>query len=206
MEVTEVLNLLSGPYLYQILFILMIFCGLGSPLNADITLIFMGTLTGLGKVNPFETIIVAYFGLLIGDTIMFTLGRRLGFSLLKVWPLNKIIKKNKVYLVSKFIKRRGAFVILIARFIPGTRTITIFGSGVFKMAFLKYLSMNALGLAIMIPLLVFIGKLFISNILQAQDNLFYIPLIIVPIATLIYFVPKKIKARNLIYHSLENDR
>jgi membrane protein DedA with SNARE-associated domain len=191
MEFSEILNFLSGPYVFQVLFVLMILCGFGSPLNADLILLFMGTLAGLGELKAIHIIPVAYLGLLVGDSSMFLLGKRYGFRLLKFWPFNKIFRKKKIYQINKFIKKRGPVVVLMARFLPGTRTVTIFSSGVFKMNFYKFFSMDALGLAIMVPFLVLTGKYFISSINEARENLFYISFSMVVLAGVAYITSKK---------------
>lgn len=192
MEFNEIINFLSGPNLYYIFFGLMILAGIGSPINGDLMMVFMGSLAGIGKASAEITIVLAISGLLLGDSVMFLLGSKFGFNLLKIFPFNKILNKKKIYRMNRFIKKKGSIIILMARFIPGTRTLTIFSSSVFKMKFYKFLIMDSLGLVILVPILVFLGKYFVKNIDQAKENLVFLFLIMIILMIISIYSSKKL--------------
>lgn len=192
MEFNEIINFLSGPNLYYIFFGLMILAGIGSPINGDLMMVFMGSLAGIGKASAEITIVLAISGLLLGDSVMFLLGSKFGFNLLKIFPFNKILNKKKIYRMNRFIKKKGSIIILMTRFIPGTRTLTIFSSSVFKMKFYKFLIMDSLGLVILVPILVFLGKYFVKNIDQAKENLVFLFLIMIILMIISIYSSKKL--------------
>jgi len=171
MDLNHILDFLTGPYFYPSFFILMILCGLGFPLNSDLVLLFVGSLSSTKNLTLEVLILLAVIGLGLGDSLTFLIGKRIGFKLLKVRPLSIIFKKERIWSARRFIKKKGPKVIFLVRFIPGTRTATILTSGIFKIKFSSFLLYNLLGISILSTSLLLSGSFFISGINQAKENL-----------------------------------
>lgn len=171
MDLTVLLDFLSGPFAYPAFIFIMITSGMGSPLNGDLVLLFVGSLSGLGYLSPYALIPLGIFGLFIGESVLFLLSRRFGFRLLKIWPFSKFLKPAKIYKVNRLLKNRGPLIVFYARFIPGTRTATFITSGIFKMSYKKFAPYSLLGLSCLIPFYVLVGNLFVSNLEEAKQSL-----------------------------------
>lgn len=171
MPFEEILEFLSGPYSYAFFFMIMILCGLGFPFNSDLILIVCGSLSGIGTFNPYILILLGITGLTIGDSLMFLIGHYGGFRILKKRPFSLILKKERIWQAGRFIKQKGPFFIFLVRFIPGTRSVTIFTSGIFKMNYKSFVSYNFSALVLLVSILVMGGHIFFANIEEAKKHL-----------------------------------
>ncbi|NBW99671.1 DedA family protein, partial [bacterium] len=69
---------LSGGVAYLLIFGILVACGLGFPLPEDIPLIATGYLIWDGTMTWVWGILVTMLGVLIGDSLLFWIGHRLG--------------------------------------------------------------------------------------------------------------------------------
>lgn len=140
------------------------------PLNGDLIMLFLGTMAGLGKINYPMLLIICPTGIFVGDTIMHLIAKKLGMKVFRLWPFYKIAKPERVFKALKFSKKYGSKVVFLARFVPGTRCLTIIVSGVFKVPFPKFLLMNFLGIFIFCPIWISLGYFFISSLAEAKEK------------------------------------
>ena len=68
----------SGVFAYLVVFGILLVCGLGLPLPEDVSLILGGYLVHSGKAELVPMMVTGYLGIIIGDSMIFTFGRRLG--------------------------------------------------------------------------------------------------------------------------------
>lgn len=75
------------------------------PIPEDITLVSGGVISGLGYTNPHIMLIVSMFGVLLGDSTMYWLGRIYGVKILRFRPIRKILTLKRLQMVrSQFDK------------------------------------------------------------------------------------------------------
>ena len=72
------MNGTSGVFSYLVVFGVLLACGLGVPLPEDVSLILGGYLVHAGKANLVLMMITSFVGIMVGDSIIFFAGRRLG--------------------------------------------------------------------------------------------------------------------------------
>lgn len=104
-------------------------------------LIAIGTMVGMGHINPWYAIVSAALGALLGDGLSYWVGRRWGNQLLTSWPFNKYpmwISKGE-----QLFKRRGVTSILIARFVGAIRPFVPAIAGMAKMPVTRYFPISA---------------------------------------------------------------
>lgn len=174
MDFQEIIDFVTGPNAYPMFFLLMIACGMGFPLNSDLTLIFVGFISGLGKLSPEVLMVLAGVGMSTGDTITYFLGKKNGFKLLKLWPFYLVFKKQKVLRAGRFVRKRGPKVLLMIRFIPGTRTVTILTCGILKLDFKKFYLYNTSAVFVLTSTLILVGNQFVTSLDQAKENAPYL--------------------------------
>src|SRR6187549_2835134 len=77
------LQSLQGFPAYALLFALLFSCGFGAPMNEDIVLLAAAALTLQGVMEPVPLMMVSWFGLVLGDALVFHWGHRFGARLLR---------------------------------------------------------------------------------------------------------------------------
>src|SRR5450631_2779114 len=85
-----------GPTPYFLIAGILLLCGLGLPIPEDITLLAAGLAAYYGLTNLILTILVAYFGVLLGDSIIFFLGAHYGRKLTKKWIFHKLLPDERL--------------------------------------------------------------------------------------------------------------
>src|SRR4051812_15270492 len=92
----EYLTNLTGNIAYAIIFGILVACGLGFPLPEDVPLIAAGYLVWDGTLQWLPAILCTLLGVLIGDTILFTFGRKLGYRILEQERVQTLFKPEKI--------------------------------------------------------------------------------------------------------------
>lgn len=96
-------------------------------------------------------------GIVVGDVLPYLLGRIFGVRLLRLRWMRYMVTKQRLASFDRWFRRRGDWVILIARFIPGLRVVAFFTAGTMKMSLPRFLCLDGLGIVLMVPLLTWVG-------------------------------------------------
>ena len=116
---TNLFESVGGAFSYLLVFTILIRCGVGLPVPEDVSLILGGSLVFQGKAGLFLMMLTGYVGIILGDSLMFLLGRRFGsqVGVKKGGLLGRIITPAKRARVEELFKKHGEKVVMIARFI-----------------------------------------------------------------------------------------
>lgn len=151
----------SGVWSYAVVFGVLLACGLGAPLPEDVSLILGGFLVQQGKADLLVMMAVGYCGIIIGDSTIFYAGRRIGSKVgTRGGFFSRIVTPEKRARVEGLFKRHGEKIIMVARFMPGVRSVTYFTAGSVGMRYSHFIffdSVAALGSA---PIFVYLGYKF----------------------------------------------
>lgn len=153
----------SGLFAYALVFGVLLACGLGVPLPEDISLITGGFLVHQGKADLTLMMLVGYFGIIIGDSMIFFAGRRLGSKVGTPGQgglFSKIITPEKRARVELLFKKHGQKIIMIARFMPGVRTVTYFTAGSVGMRYATFAIFDSVAALASAPIFVYLGFRF----------------------------------------------
>lgn len=153
---------LQGLPAYALLFALLFGCGIGLPMNEDIVLLVAAALTLSGVMAPVPLIIVAWFGLVLGDALVFHWGKRFGPRLLGSRFAARIVPAHRLQEFQARVQRGGPAYIFLIRFMPGVRTALFFAAGTLKLRYRTLFVYNGLAAAIELPLLVY-GVRFVGG-------------------------------------------
>lgn len=188
MHIDKYLNLLVQQYgmlTYLILF-LIIFMETGlvvTPfLPGDSMLFAAGAIAAMGDMNIFTLLIVVYIAAVLGDTVNYHIGKKLG---------NKILEKEEIRFINKeylkkaqaFYEKHGSMTIVLARFIPIIRTFAPFVAGIGEMNYTKFISYNMLGGGLWVTLFLGGGYLF-GNLPFIEKHFSYVLIAIILISIL----------------------
>lgn len=152
----------SGVGAYGLVFGVLLGCGLGLPLPEDVALITGGYLAYKGHANLLVMLVVGFAGILVGDSCVFLLGRagRRAQGRRPGGLLGRHLGPERIAKVEAQFERRGAMMVMIARFLPGVRAATYFVAGGARMSFGKFLFFDGLAALLSAPLFVLAGHHF----------------------------------------------
>lgn len=108
------------------------------PLGEDLIIIPAGFLIGQGHLPFMATWICAYIGSFISDAIWYVVAYRYGTPLLHKKWFKRLAHPRRMLQAKHQIEKRGAWLIVTARFIPGSRTTTMIVSGLMHLPFWKF--------------------------------------------------------------------
>jgi len=149
------LQSLQGAPAYALMFGLLFGCGVGLPMNEDIVLLAAAALTLKGVMDPIPLMVVAWFGLVGGDALVFHWGHRFGTRLLRQPFLARIVPPQRLETMQGTMRRYGPAYIFVVRFMPGVRTALFFAAGSLKMPYRHLFVFDGLAALVELPLLVY---------------------------------------------------
>lgn len=171
LHIDEHLNALAGeygPWLYAILF-LIVFCETGlvvTPfLPGDSLLFAAGALAATGPLNVHLLAVLLIVAAILGDTVNYTIGRRLGDRVSR-W---KVVKPEYLERTTAFYERYGAKTIVLARFVPIVRTFAPFVAGMAKMNYRTFITYNVVGALVWVLSFLYAGYFF-GNLPVVKEN------------------------------------
>ena len=167
----EHLQSLQGVSAYALLFALLFACGIGAPMNEDIVLLVAAALTLAGVMEPVPLMAVAWFGLVLGDALVFHWGHRFGPWILRRRFVARIVAPQRLAGFQARVRRGGPAYIFLIRFMPGIRTALFFAAGTLKLPYRTLFLYDGIAALIELPLLVY-GVRFVGG--RWQEILGYI--------------------------------
>lgn len=149
---------LSGGSAYAIIFGVLLACGLGLPLPEDIPLVSAGYLIWDGTISLIPTFIITMAGVLIGDSLLFFLGKKFGLKFLKPREGGKtLFKPKRIMSAYSYFYKYGPKIVFFARFMVGIRGIVFFLAGALNMDFARFIFLDAMAALASIPLWIWLG-------------------------------------------------
>jgi membrane-associated protein len=187
LDPTTILNSLS-PY-GELGLLLIVFAEtgllLGFFLPGDSLLFTAGLLANQGKLNLALVIGGCFLAAVLGDQVAFTLGRRLGPSLMRR-PDSRFYRREYLDRTEAFFTRHGPKTVLLARFVPVVRTFAPLLAGVGKMSRRTFVSYNVVGAFIWVVGVTMAGYL-LGSVIGTSIDQYVLP--IVAVVVLVSLVP-----------------
>jgi membrane protein DedA with SNARE-associated domain len=149
------LQSLQGFPAYALLFALLFSCGIGAPINEDILLLAAAALTLKGIMDPVPLMVVAWFGLVLGDALVFHWGHRFGARLLRHRYFARVVPEARLASMQDTMRHYGPAYIFVVRFMPGVRTPLFFAAGSLKMPYRHLFIFDGVAALVELPLLVY---------------------------------------------------
>ncbi|MGZ3708705.1 MAG: DedA family protein [Bdellovibrionota bacterium] len=143
-----------GPTPYLMLFGILLACGLGLPIPEDVTLFAAGLCSYYGLTKLPLTVAICFLGVLLGDTLIFTLGAVYGRKLTKKWLFHKLLPDDRLNMVKAKFHKRGNKLIFAARFMPGLRAPIYFSAGTLHLPPRVFLFYDGIAALISVPTII----------------------------------------------------
>lgn len=187
---------------YIAAFLMLLACGLGLPMPEDVTLFLMGFAAYRGIADFKVSVVVCMFGVLLGDSIIYFVGRRYGMRLTKKGFLAKMLPPDRMGRTKEMFHRLGNKVIFAARFMPGLRAPTYFSAGTLHLPYRIFIFYDGLASILSVPLLIGATYYFGEHIENAigiarrvQNGIVLLIVGIIGVFVVKHFIGKKIDRR-----------
>lgn len=151
------LLLQDGLFLYVALLLMLLGGAVGLPIPEDLPLVLSGVLLHLDKVTIELVLPVCYAGVLVGDGIIFMIGRSFGPALFQKRWFRTRFPPSKVRRVRVNLEKRSLLMILVARHLFYLRTATFLTCGAVRMNPYRFIAADALAALISLPIMIGLG-------------------------------------------------
>ena len=142
---------------YFILFGLLFACGLGLPMPEDIPLLAAGYFIALDKFQWIPVAVVAWLGIIGGDCVLYSFGRRYGLNITRVPFIGKHVTRERILRAEELFERWGIWVVAIGRMFAGIRGAMVVAAGATRFSFLKFVIADGLAALVSGGLFVWLG-------------------------------------------------
>jgi membrane-associated protein len=127
------IDLLTGSlWTYPLLFGICVGDAVFPAFPSETALIVCGIQAARGQLSLEWVILVGAAGAFVGDNLSYCIGRWLGTPVVKRYFSGEKAQERLDW-AREFLKERGSYVLIVARFIPGGRTATTFTAGLVQM-------------------------------------------------------------------------
>jgi membrane protein DedA with SNARE-associated domain len=169
LDLFDTISQLSGPAAYCTIVGILFICSIGVPIPEDITLLSAGLLASGHRISLMGALVSGFAGVLIGDAILFFLGRRFGKRFFALPGLRRIFTPTRILAAEARIRKNGPFICFIARFLPGLRSPIFAMSGALGVKRSTFFMLDGLAALLSVPLWVYIGYWVGDNFDDALD-------------------------------------
>jgi len=150
----------EGIHAYGLIFFVLVVCGLGVPIPEDLSLILGGFLAHQHRATLWGMMVVGYIGIIVGDSIVYFIGRRLGSKVgtkPKKGFWGRLITPQRRARVEQIFAKYGDRVVMVARFMPGLRAVTYFIAGSVRLKYRRFVLYDSIAALASAPIFVFLG-------------------------------------------------
>lgn len=127
------------------------------PLPSDVLVLFVGSLVGVGTIDFTAALIAATLGSTAGFVVMYKVGDWFGLKILETGKV-PFIPVEKVHKVEEWIRRYGYFLIVVNRFLTGTRAVVSFFAGMSELPLIPTTILSFVSALVWNFLLLYVGK------------------------------------------------
>ncbi|MFI5088596.1 MAG: VTT domain-containing protein [Terriglobales bacterium] len=130
---------------YAVLALIVFLEAVGVPVPAALALIAAGAASAWHHLRPEMVLVVALSAMLLGDTVLFFLGRQTGWALLGLLCRIALNPESCILRSAESFYRRGRTTLLFAKFIPGINSLAPPLAGSMRMGFGQFLRLDFIG-------------------------------------------------------------
>ncbi|HWO55412.1 MAG TPA: DedA family protein [Paenibacillus cookii] len=190
----EWMNQLFEQYGYLVLFLGLFSESLALPFPGELAMAISGHMSSFGDFHIPFIIFYSYVGAIIGTTVTFFVGYRLGTPFLEQYGKYVFLNQARLAKVKEWFGKYGNKLILISYFVPGLRHFTGYVSGVLKIRLRTFFLLNYIGGLVWVLVYVMIGKIFgpnIEQLLHVATRYFALSMVILAVVVAALFWIKK---------------
>lgn len=164
MKLLDLFQSLGPGEAYALILGVLFACSMGLPIPEDITLITAGILASLGTISFPGAMIAGFVGVLVGDGILFFLGRRFGPRVYSFPLFRRLWTPERIANAEARIRKHGKLICFMARFMPGLRAPIYLTAGTMGVKPIVFILADGIAALISVPVWIYAGYWFGSNI------------------------------------------
>jgi len=153
---------LNPSWILAAVFLVALIENLFPPSPSDLLIVAAGSLVGIGSLGWLETLAIATAGSTLGFIVMYKVGHWFGDHILEQGKIS-FIPVSAVRKVERWFRRYGYWIIIVNRFLAGTRAVVSFFAGMAEMNLLITTVLCFLSALIWNALLLYGGYLLGAN-------------------------------------------
>lgn len=135
------------------------------PFPSDVVIVLEGYLTTLGgNFNFFLVLLISVMGSIVGSALVYCFGYKKGNEVLRYKLVLKYIDEKHIRRSEKVFHKYGKYGLIISKFLPGTSTIMVLFSGVFRVKARIYISYIIFSILLQQVIYLMIGRVIGHNI------------------------------------------
>lgn len=160
-------------YSYVGVFVLLVICGLGFPCPEEVALIGGGYAvyqSGGGPEDVALMCVVAMAGMLVGDSLIWGIGRFAGDRAHKIPLLGRHLSPDRMAKARSMFNNHGAKTVFFGRFLFGIRAVTFLVAGSMRVPLPLFLLMDGLAGLISVPTSIFLAWYFGAQLHTALEQ------------------------------------
>lgn len=179
---------------YLLIFAIVLAEAIGLPVPAAVALVAGGAAAASHALNPLLVVATALLGTMLGDSLLFVLGRYMGWTLLGLLCRLSVNPESCILRSAESFYKRGKITLLVAKFIPGVNTMAPPLAGSMKMRTGQFLRFDLAGASLYVLSYTTLGFLFrdflaaISRGFQAAGRAMEVVLLVSVVGYVIYRV------------------
>jgi membrane protein DedA with SNARE-associated domain len=124
-----------------------------------------------GKMPWSAAYLGSFFGIWVGDALLYLIARLLGRRVLEGPRVRRWIRPESVQKSEKWFAERGPWVLLLSRLVPGTRLPTYLAAGFLKAPLSKFLLLTGFAVAVWTTVIFLVARVAGPKAIQLTDNL-----------------------------------
>jgi membrane protein DedA with SNARE-associated domain len=175
---------------YLVVFLVVLAEAIDLPFPAAVALVAGGAAAAAHSLRLPFVLAVAISAMLLGDSLMFILGRYMGWALLGLLCKISINPETCILRSAESFYKRGKTTLVIAKFIPGVNTMAPPLAGSMKMHYAQFLWLDLTGALLYVSAYVILGyyfRDFVASITRGFHTAGHVVLIVVLSALAAYF-------------------
>ncbi len=196
-DVLKQLSSLPVFWIYISLFFFSFIENVFPPSPSDLVVVIGGSIVSQGAIHFIPTLIVTTLGSLLGFMTLYFVGSQLDKKIIRAGKI-KYISVKALDKAENWFNKYGYFVILINRFLPGTRSVISLFSGLSGLAVKRTILLAGISAFVWNSIIIYLGMLFGDNVeavdgyLTSYSNIVLILTgVAAVIALIMYFIKKR---------------
>jgi membrane protein DedA with SNARE-associated domain len=170
----------------------------GVPVPGETVLILGAVYAGTGRLSIVLVVLLGFLAAVTGDNIGFAIGRFGGRPLVERFGRYILLTPERLDKATGFFERRGASIIIVARFVEGLRQANGIIAGTTEMHWARFVAFNAIGAAMWVGLWSAVGYFSGNHITSIYNTATHYSLIfgiVVGVVLIAYIAFRVRKAR-----------
>jgi membrane protein DedA with SNARE-associated domain len=186
-QIISYISTLDPALIYVVLFFFAFIENIFPPSPSDFVVIVGATLIANSTLGIIPILLLTSVGSALGFIVMYWVGEFLGVKLLRSGKF-KFIKQESLDKADRFFHKYGYNIILINRFLPGTRAVVSFFSGVHRLKQMRTFIYAAVSSFVWNAILIFLGIQLGNNLELVDKYLSKYSQIILAVTTVIIII------------------